>query len=462
LQAHRLQRFLAAAGILAAAGSLFAQTAPASFLAAQDAEFQKLYRQVNSSIVRVTVVQDAMALVNSEGLTEKYQTWVKNAGDRIGGGRRGAGGDGRAPATGPATQTRPDAGSLPGGGSFGRGGAGGGMGGGFGGRGGGGSGGGVGTATTVSRFFIDQADQAQKAGSADLAARYRAKALRVQMNPTGFQGDMLAAVLDDKGYALLLGGVFRESQSPASPMDVVASDGSVTKATFVGANLFAGFTLVQLKDVKVATPASWSKHKLAVGQTLLPVTFGQPFAPVVHILARPGEPFSEDRLPPDDQTTPRFERGGAFLFDVEGHLAAVVTAGGGWTAERFALSGTRMQRDIAYILDKKTDIEPRALGVDFIPVPTPTPPETAKLIGTHRAVQVRDVADKSLAFRANLKPGDILLSIDGRHMSELVTANGQALPGLIQLQVDLVTRTGSVPLGIIRDGKLQTLQMPLP
>jgi hypothetical protein len=469
LRPYRVHRLLAIAGFLAAAGTLMAQAAPNAGLAAQDAEFQKLYQQINSSIVRVTVVQDAMAIVRSEGLTDRYETWLRSAGDRSdrsdrGGRPRSSGGDGRPAGSGSSMQGRNDGGSpLSGGGGFARGGVpggfgggpigggpGGGMGGGFGGR--GGAGGSV--ASLVRGFYLDLA---LRTANPDDAAHYRAQALRVQINPTGFQGDMLAAVLNDKGCALLLGGVFRESQSTTSPMKVVASTGAQTEATFVGANLFAGFTVIQLKDASFAKPAAWTKRKLVPGQTLLPVTFGQPFAPLVHVLARPGEPFSEDRLPPDDQTTPRFERGGAFLFDVEGSLAAVVTAGGGWAVERFALSGTRMQRDVAYILTNQKDIEPRSLGVDFTPLAPPIP----SVVGTRRAVQVKAVTKGSLAARAKLQQGDILVSIDGRPMSELVTGGGQPLPGLMQLQVDLVTRTGNVPLEVIRDGKLQTLQMPL-
>jgi S1-C subfamily serine protease len=457
-------------------------------LAAQDAEYQKLYQQVNSSIVRVTVVQDAMAIVRKEGLTSQYDEWLKGAADHLergdrSGRVRGFGNDGRGTGGGSATnQTRSDGGNpFQGGGGFGRGGPSG-----FGaGPGGpssfGGRGGGV-TNSMVRGFYIDQAFQAQRDKNYDLAAHYRAQALRVQMNPAGFQGEMLAAVLDNKGNALLLGGVFRESQGPdGSPMKVLTADGTQSEATFIGSNLYTAFTLIKLNAIKGTTPTAWSKTKLKPGQTLLPVTFGQPFAPLVHVLPRPGEPFSEDRLAPDDQTTPRFERGGAFLFDVEGHLAAVVTAGGGWAGERFALSGSRMQRDVAYILANQTDIEPRSLGVDFTPAAPPIPPfpnapkavqdaynaekkiwdDTAKIIGNHRAVRVKAVTPNSLAARAQLKPGDVLLSIDGRRMSEFVTSNGQALPGLIQLQVDLVTRTDAVPLVIVRDGKEQTLQMSL-
>ena len=75
-------------------------------------------------------------------------------------------------------------------------------------------------------------------------------------------------------------------------------------------------------------------------------------------------------------------------------------------------------------------------------------------------MKVSDVSKKSLAAQANLKEGDLLLSIDGRPMSELVRTDGSAQSGLIQLQVDLATRTGEVPLVVVREGKELTLKMP--
>jgi S1-C subfamily serine protease len=460
VRAYRLLRLLVAAGILTGASFLCAQAQPSpgpvSSLAAQDEEYQRLYQQINSSVVRVTVTQSALAIVKNEGLSDKFDAWQKTN-DRGGRGRGGPGGggammggDGRGSAsTTTSSQPRPDGATTPGG--FGRGnpGGGGGPGGpGFGGGGRGGGGGPGSISSQVRNFFRDQADLAQKAGNLDQAARYRGLALRVQVNPAGLQGEMLAAILDNEGHALLLGGVFKEAQlPPAPPMKVLAPDGTPGEATFVGANLYAGFTVIKLNNVKGLAPASWSAGKLKVGQTLLPVTSGQSFVATVHVRSRFGEAFSEDRLPADEQSNPRFERYGAFLFDIRGNLAAVVTTGGGWAGERFALSATRLQRDIAYILKENKDIEPRALGVTF----------TAK----NRDVQVSAVTAGSLAAQAQLKVGDILLSIDGRPMFELVTADGNALPGLIQLQVDLVTRTGNVPLVIVRDGKQLTLQMPL-
>jgi len=339
----------------------------------------------------------------------------------------------------------------------------------------------------VRNFLINEADTAQKAGTPEQtarAARLRGLALRVQVNPSGTQGDMLAAVLDAQGHALLLGGVFKEAQAPDS-LKVAAPDGTQSPATYVGANLYAGFTIIKLGTLQGVVPAAWSKDKLLPGQTLFPVTSGQAFAGAVHVLPRFGEPFSEDHLPADEQSNPRFERYGAFLFDVQGRLAAAVTTGGGWAGERFALGGTRLQREIAYILNdgnEGRDIEPRALGVSFKApeepgeAPRPRAPQAVKdkyeadkaawdannkALAGRRAVQVSEVTRDSLADKAKLEKGDLLLSIDGRAIAELVTTEGRAQSGLIQLQVDLATRTGEVPLAIVRDGKEMTLVMPL-
>jgi len=54
-----------------------------------------------------------------------------------------------------------------------------------------------------------------------------------------------------------------------------------------------------------------------------------------------------------------------------------------------------------------------------------------------------------------------LLEIDGHPVSELVGTDGHALPALVQVELDLATRTGTVPLKIERGGQAQTLQMPL-
>jgi len=140
-----------------------------------------------------------------------------------------------------------------------------------------------------------------------------------------------------------------------------------------------------------------------------------------------------------------------------------------------------LQREIGYILKEGKDIEPRALGVSFTAPAAPDEPppratkavrdayETAKkaweanskVIGERRAVQVSDVTKNSLAADAKLVKGDLLLSIDGRPISEMVGTDGRALSGLIQMQVDLATRTGAVPVVIVREGKEMALEMVL-
>jgi len=301
----------------------------------------------------------------------------------------------------------------------------------------------------VQQFFRYQVEQARNSGSSDDVAKMQTLALRASLNATGFQGDMLAAVIDRDGHAILLGGVFKEAATKA--MSVTLPDGTAAEADYVGADLYTGFTVVKLSSAKGITPTMWPKSKIQHGQMLLPVTGGQTFAPMVFAQARVGEQFSEDRMPADEQSNPRFERSGAFLFNVDGNLAAVVTTGGSWAVgERLALSAARLQREINYIITQKKDVEPRPLGVKF----------EQKTVSGRQLQQVSDVTAGSLAQSAGVQKGDYLVAIDGRPMIKLV-AGTYALPSMTQLQVDLQTRTGDVPVEVLRDGKEMTLQMHL-
>jgi putative serine protease PepD len=320
----------------------------------------------------------------------------------------------------------------------------------------------------VRRFFLDLAEQERQkkdpsAESAEKISKFLGAALRVQVNPGGFQGELLAVPLDMQGHTLVLGGIFKEAQQdPKNPaMKLIMPDGTQREADFVGANLYAGYSIIKLKDAKGIDPVRWSEHRLTAGEMLMPITSGQSFVPMVFVNQRIGEPFSEDRLQADEQGNSRFERNGAFLMDVHGNLAAIVTTGGGWAGERFAISATRMQRELKYILEQNKDIEPRPLGITFqVPVPATGSSAPGSMPG-RRAVQVQEVTPGSLAANAGVMKDDIILSIDGRPISELVSGDRAALPGLIKLQVDLATRTDEVPLIITRKGVEQTLKMQL-
>jgi hypothetical protein len=58
--------------------------------------------------------------------------------------------------------------------------------------------------------------------------------------------------------------------------------------------------------------------------------------------------------------------------------------------------------------------------------------------------------------------GDVLVSIDNRAVGTLVNNDSHPTPELNMLQVDLATRTGTVPLGVIRAGQTTETTVDLP
>ena len=106
------------------------------------------------------------------------------------------------------------------------------------------------------------------------------------------------------------------------------------------------------------------------------------------------------------------------------------------------------------------------MGITFqVPTPPATGSGPSASLPSRRAVQVavqvQDVTPGSLAANAGVLKDDIITSIDGRPISELVSGDRAALPGLIKLQVDLATRTDAVSLEIQRKGEPKTLIMQL-
>ena len=102
-----------------------------------------------------------------------------------------------------------------------------------------------------------------------------------------------------------------------------------------------------------------------------------------------------------------------------------------------------MEREVSYITHEigpdgtpGKDLEPRKMGLEYSPT----------MVDGVRQVQVSRVADKSSAEAAGFKKGDILVSVDGHPMSELVMGDRETA-GMVQLKIDLAMRTGSFPGG---------------
>jgi len=438
VKAQRLISLVAAGLIFGGAWSARGQQdfAPGATLSALTADLERLNGKISEGLVRVNVTESAASVLDSVMLKADFEQWVKTNGNSIDADRN-SGGRGRGGGGGPPGPGAP---------------------GGFGGRGPDRSGGPVNLASQVRTFLMIQADQQDKAGRTTEAAQLRGLALRVEINRGVFQGDMSAMMLDDNGHALLLTGLLREAHTgSAKPIDVTLPDGSKTTASFVGSNLTNNYSVIKLDKSNGAKRLRFASKKIVPGQLLVSRSVGPGAAALVMASGRPGETFSEDRL-----ILATEDRSGTVMFNIDGEMTSVVTSGGVFGPERFALSASRLQREINFMIRDGKDIEPRELGVQFAK-PGESQSSTTTNPGRRRVMELRitDVKAKSLADAAGLKKGDVIESIDGQPVSELVNEQGLGFPRLRELQTDFATRTDDVPLEIVRDGKDVKLTMPL-
>ncbi|HVX84707.1 MAG TPA: PDZ domain-containing protein [Phycisphaerae bacterium] len=446
------------AGIVAGAGPLPSMSSmnPSMTLEQFSNATALLYSEISASLVRVRLDQSPASLL-PPALLREFQDWRRSQAN----GEDGAGGAG-----GSADGSGSGGG---GGGNFGgrRGSGGGGIGQGFGGRGdrggrrgfggmgvgaagadaagGGGAGragngddvlgrGGQGTGGTVAPIvrFIEQKVAALGDKDPDQAATLRGLLFRIAAVRNGISGDLYGVVIDDKGTTIVLTGLLREAQQDA--LRVTAPDGSEITAKFVGAYPSRGYSIIQLDKPGLTRPVAMAAGRPPAGSLLMSILAGNGAAGWIVAPAKLGKRPADDRIPlfaADD-------RSGAFVFDTQGRLAALA-----WG--RFGLPMDNLRQDIQWIVDNHRDIQPRQLGVRYSLVPGAGP------VGKGRdAARVDAVAPGSLAEKAGLKKGDIVVSIDRRPINQLP-----------QIQMDLATRSGMVPLGIQRDGKDITLEMPL-
>lgn len=398
----------------------------------------QLYGRIQGSLVRIHIDQSPSAFLPPSMLRE-FQEWRRNQtntdeGDNRGEGRQDRGGGG---------------GRRGGGGGGGQGWNGGNMpdarGGrrGFPGGGPAGGGGGGGGAEDVPARGIPQANPLlvhrfieQKANTLadkdpNQAASLRGLLFRIDAVRAGVTGDLYGVVIDDKGTVIVLTALLREAQPEA--LRVTAPDGSDTTAKFVGSHASRGYTIIQLDKAGVTTPAAFADGRPAAGSLLLAVGASNGATGWMVAPAKFGKRPADERIAMfagDNQ-------GGTFLFDTRGRLVAL-----GWG--RFALPMEDLNRDIQWIVENRKDVTPLQLGVRYSLVPF-GPPRNPR-----DAAKVNAVQPGSLAEQAGLQKDDIVVSIDKRPLNQLP-----------QIQMDLATRSGSVPMGIVRDGKELTLEMKL-
>jgi serine protease Do len=246
----------------------------------------------------------------------------------------------------------------------------------------------------------------------------------------------------------------------ATQVRVTLNDRRVFPAKVVGVDKLNDLAVIKINANNLTTVAWGDSTKLRPGQTVL--AFGSPFGyfqfsvtrGIVSALDRPN-PYSDDARKPGDfiQTDAAINPGnsGGPLVDAHGELVGIntfiITNNGSFAGAGFAIP-SQIVRASAESIMKDGTVHHGYLGISMNDV-TPDNSSFFKLPDATGAI-VSQVTPDSPASRAGLKSGDVLRELNGskiRNGGQLQVAVSQTAPG------------SEIKLGILRDGKPETLSV---
>ena len=384
---------------------------------------QAIYTKVSESIIHVKLDRSAAALLPPD-LRKEFDEWLKQqpAGGAGGGagpkpGRdkaQGPGGDTRRPMMGrpdhegPGSSSQPAFPAFPG---FGM------------------------QREGMLRKFLEM--RAQNANEVD-AAKYRKMAAGVDLIRGGLPSEAVGLMIDAEGNAIVLGAGLRDAQKD-TVMNVTGPDGKETTAKLVGNQVARGIAVIKLESASVASPIGIAEGRPSAGDLMMCVSGSTAATGWITVPGKPGKK-SDDRF----AVYGAEERSSIYLFNADGKLAAM-------GFDRYAMPVETLSNDVKWIVTHQADLKPRQLGVKYDRVPMDSPLRTSNtVLGKQAAVVVTEVIAGSLAEQAGVQKGDLLVSIDSKPLWQI----GQIL-------MDLATRTGKVPVVVIRENKEVTLDLPL-
>lgn len=259
----------------------------------------------------------------------------------------------------------------------------------------------------------------------------------------------------NKGYIITNNHVV----NGAEKIKVQLNDGREFTAKLVGHDEQTDLALLQLLKFK-----NLSAIKIADSDILkvgdFAIAIGNPFglgqtatSGIVSALGRSG--LNLEGLENFIQTDASINRGnsGGALVNLHGELIGINTAilapGGGNIGIGFAIP-SNIVKNLSQQLIEFGEVKRGQLGIKG----TELTADIAKAfnINTQRGAFVSEVLPGSAAAKANIKAGDIIIAIEGKpikNFAELRVKIGTTTPGKI------------IKLGILRDGKIQTIAVPL-
>jgi serine protease Do len=246
----------------------------------------------------------------------------------------------------------------------------------------------------------------------------------------------------------------------ATEMRVTLNDRRVFTAKLVGEDKLNDLAVIKI-DAKSLPSIPWGDSaKLHPGQTVL--AFGSPFGyfqfsvtrGIISALNRPN-PYTDDPRKPGDfiQTDAAINPGnsGGPLVDAHGELIGIdtfiISDSGSFAGAGFAIPSEIAKSSVDQLIKSGT-VHHGYLGLSMNDVT----PENAQFFNLPDATGaiVSQVTPDSPASRAGLKSGDVLRELNGRKM-----VNGSAL----QVAVSETTPGTAIDLGILRDGKPETVHI---
>lgn len=263
-------------------------------------------------------------------------------------------------------------------------------------------------------------------------------------------------IISPDGYIVTNGHVVDH----ATQIRVTLNDRRVFPAKLVGVDKLNDLAVIKI-DARNLTSIAWGDStKLHPGQTVL--AFGSPFGyfqfsvtrGIVSALNRPN-PYSDDPRKPGDyiQTDAAINPGnsGGPLVNAHGELVGIntfiITGNGSFAGAGFAIPSQIVRASAEQIMKNGT-VHHGYLGISMNDV-TPDNASFFSLPDATGAI-ISQVTPDSPAGHAGLKAGDVLRELDGRKV-----VNGSAL----QVAVSEMTPGNTISLGILRDGKPETIKL---
>jgi serine protease Do len=263
-------------------------------------------------------------------------------------------------------------------------------------------------------------------------------------------------ILSPDGYILTNNHVVDGSMK----INVTLNDRRVFPAKLVGVDKLNDLAVIRI-DAKNLPSIAWGdSSQLHPGQTVL--AFGSPFGyfqfsvtrGIVSALNRPN-PYSDDPRKPGDfiQTDAAINQGnsGGPLVNAHGELIGIntfiITGSGSFAGAGFAIPSEIAHASAEQIIKSGT-VHHGYLGISMNNVT----PENASFFNLPDATGaiVSQVTPDSPASRAGLKNGDVLRELNGKRIES---------SGALQVAVSQTAPGTAINLGILRDGKPETLKV---